>query len=170
MTGPDASEWRSWAPRDHRWSRRTSIGAGACAARRRPAVFVLVLEGIANASEFAKFPHASASVGEVGKIIRLLKDAGCSEVTLAGRVARPEFSSIKLDRIGRQHIGGILAAALKGDDALLRAVISILEKHGLRRCRFRGRYAGPPGPGGSDRENSRRGVQICRTSGKVFVW
>src|SRR5947199_10803272 len=94
-------------------------------------VFVLALEGIADEPELAEFPNARASIGEIGTTIRVLKDAGCLDVTLAGRVTRPEFSSVKLDRIGRQHIGGILAAALKGDDALLRAVIAILEHHGL---------------------------------------
>lgn len=141
-------------------------------------VFVLVLEGIADASEFAKVPHACASIGEVGNIIRLLNDAGCSEVTLAGRVARPEFSSIKLDRIGRQHIGGILAAALKGDDALLRAVISILEKHGLRVVGSadvtRGLLApaGPIGkisPGRADMQDIRQGLRVVNALGQLDI-
>jgi UDP-2,3-diacylglucosamine hydrolase len=95
-------------------------------------VFVLALDGIADARAFREFPHASASLGDVGTAVRLLKQAGCSEVTLAGKVARPDFSKLKLDGLGAQYIARILAAALKGDDALLRAVVAIFEKQGFR--------------------------------------
>lgn len=94
-------------------------------------VFVVALQGIADPSAVVEFSHAWASVGEVAKVIMLLKDAGCSEVTLAGKVTRPDFSKLKLDHLGAQCIERILAAALDGDDALLRAVIGILENEGL---------------------------------------
>ena len=96
------------------------------------AVFVLVLDGIAEAQPFSEFPHALASLGDIGAAVRLLRQAGCSEVTLAGTVARPDFSKLKLDRLGAQYIATILAAARKGDDALLRAVVSIFERQGFR--------------------------------------
>ncbi len=93
---------------------------------------MLALDGIADAKAFSEFPHSSASLGQVGTAVRLLKDAGCSEITLAGRVARPDFSKLKLDRLGGQYIARILAASLRGDDALLRAVVSMFEKQGFR--------------------------------------
>ena len=141
-------------------------------------VFVLALEGIADASELAKFPHARASIGEVGKTIRILKESGCSEVTLAGRVVRPEFSSLKLDRAGRQHIGGILSAAMKGDDALLRAVIAIFEKHGLNVVgtaevtRSLLAPAGPIGksaPGPADMQDIRHGLRVVNAVGELDI-
>lgn len=95
-------------------------------------VFVLALDGIADAPGLNEFPHAWASLGDVGTVVRLLKEAGCSEVTFAGRVARPDFSKLKLDGLGAQYIARILAAAFKGDDALLRAVVSMFEKQGFR--------------------------------------
>jgi DUF1009 family protein len=90
------------------------------------------LEGIADAPAISEFRHAWSAMGEVSRTISLLKDAGCAEITLAGRAARPDFSALKLDRLGRQYIGRFVAAALKGDDALLRAVIAIFESHGFR--------------------------------------
>jgi hypothetical protein len=141
-------------------------------------VFVLALDGIADAPELAEFPHARVSIGEIGATIRTLKNAGCSEVTLAGRVTRPEFSSLKLDRIGRQHIGGILAAALKGDDALLRKVISILESHGLRVVgsadvtRILLAPAGPIGtlrPGRQDMSDISQGVRVVNALGQLDI-
>jgi len=95
------------------------------------AVFVLAIEGIADAPGLDKFPHASCSLGELGKAVRLLKEAGCDELTFAGKVARPEFSKLKFDARGALALPRVIAAALKGDDALLRAVLSVFESEGL---------------------------------------
>jgi UDP-2,3-diacylglucosamine hydrolase len=96
------------------------------------AVFMVALAGMADAADVAAFPHAFASLGELGKAIRLLKEAGCSEVTLAGKVARPEFSKLKLDARGALALPKVMAAALLGDDALLRSLVTIFEKEGMR--------------------------------------
>jgi len=94
-------------------------------------VFVLALGGMAS-PDVQTFPHAWVSLGELGKAIKLLKDAQCSEITLAGKVARPEFSKLKLDARGALALPRVMAAALKGDDALLRTMLSIFEKEGMR--------------------------------------
>lgn len=95
-------------------------------------VFLLALDGIANPVDVAAFPHAFVSLGELGKAIRLLKEAGCSEITLAGKVSRPEFAKLKLDARGALALPRVMAAAVKGDDALLRALLGIFESEGLR--------------------------------------
>ncbi len=107
-----------------------AIARASVAVGRR--VFVLALEGMAKPAEVAPFPHAFVSIGELGKAIRLLKDAGCSEVTMAGKVARPEFSKLKLDTRGALALPKIIAAAARGDDALLRSLLAIFEKEGMR--------------------------------------
>lgn len=94
-------------------------------------VFVLALDGIADAQAFNEFPHACVSLASVGAAVQLLRQAGCSHVTLAGKVVRPDFSKLKLDDLGAQYIAPILAAARQGDDALLRAVMSMFEKQGF---------------------------------------
>ena len=96
------------------------------------AVFVLALNGWTSAADVEPFPHAWVSLGELGKAIKLLKDAGCAEVTLAGKVERPEFAKLKFDAVGLLALPRITAAAAKGDDALLRAILSIFEKEGMR--------------------------------------
>jgi DUF1009 family protein len=95
-------------------------------------VFLLALEGIAVPADVAAYPHAFVSLGELGKAIRLLKEAGCAEITMAGKVARPEFSKLKLDARGALALPRVMAAAVKGDDALLRAVLGIFESEGMR--------------------------------------
>jgi UDP-2,3-diacylglucosamine hydrolase len=96
------------------------------------AIFVVALDGMASPSDVDQFPHGFVSLGELGKAIKLLRHAGCEEVTLAGKVARPEFTKLRLDARGALALPGIVAAALKGDDALLRALLAIFEKEGMR--------------------------------------
>lgn len=96
------------------------------------AIFVVALDGMARASDVDSFPHGFVSLGELGKAITLLQHAGCDEVTLAGKVARPDFTKLKLDARGALALPRIMAAALKGDDALLRALLAIFEKEGMR--------------------------------------
>ena len=108
------------------------IAIAQAARRGGRAVFVLALEGMATSGDVAPFPHAFVSLGQLGKAIKLLKDAGCSEITLAGRVARPDFTALKLDAKGALALPRVMAAALRGDDAILRTMLSIFEKEGMR--------------------------------------
>jgi DUF1009 family protein len=96
------------------------------------AIFLVALDGMARPSDVDPFPHGFVSLGELGKAIKLLQDAGCDEVAFAGKVARPEFTKLKLDARGALALPRIMAAALKGDDALLRALLAIFEKEGMR--------------------------------------
>jgi DUF1009 family protein len=94
-------------------------------------VFVLALLG--SADEWVKsYPHEWASLGEVNKAIKALRAHDCGEVLLAGKLARPNFSNLKLDAKGVLAAPRVIAAARKGDDALLRAVVDIFEREGFR--------------------------------------
>jgi len=94
-------------------------------------VFVVPLVG-SVAEEWVKdFPHEFLSPGEPGRIIKALKGAGAADVLLAGRVDRPKFSELKLDAKGMMLLPKAVAAAKKGDDALLRFIVGICEDEGL---------------------------------------
>jgi len=77
------------------------------------------------------YPHEIASLGEAGKVMKALRAAGCTDVVLAGKLARPNFSDIKFDTKGVLVAPRIIAAARKGDDALLRAVVETFEREGF---------------------------------------
>jgi UDP-2,3-diacylglucosamine hydrolase len=94
-------------------------------------VFVIALAGSADAW-VGNYPHEWASLGEVGKVLKALKAAGCDEVVLAGKLARPKFNEVRLDAKGVLAAPRIIAAARKGDDALLRAVVETFERDGFR--------------------------------------
>jgi len=107
-----------------------AIAESARAAGRN--VFVFALQGMAQAQDINPFPHDWGSLGEVGKGMKVLRDAGVTEVTLAGKVARPEWNAIKLDAKGAMALPRVVAAAMKGDDALLRVMVELFEKEGFR--------------------------------------
>ena len=96
------------------------------------AVFVVPLTGSVSEDWIRDFPHEFHSPGEPGRIIKALKAAGAQEVLLAGRVDRPKFSDLKLDAKGVTLLPKAVAAAKKGDDALLRFIVGICEGDGLR--------------------------------------
>src|SRR5205085_9002303 len=60
-----------------------------------------------------------------------LKSAGCESVCLAGHVSRPDFSALVPDLRGLKLIPAAIAAARKGDDALLRLLVAEFEKQGF---------------------------------------
>jgi DUF1009 family protein len=72
------------------------------------------------------------SLGETGRTLSLFREHGCGEVLLAGKVSRPKWADIKFDAKGLSKLPKVLAAAAKGDDALLRSLVDILEGEGFR--------------------------------------
>jgi len=94
-------------------------------------VFVLAINGWAEAW-VEDWPHEWISLGEVGKAFKALAAHQCGEALVAGQVARPKFSEIKLDAKAVLVAPRVIAASLKGDDALLRSVVDIFEREGVR--------------------------------------
>lgn len=91
---------------------------------------VVRLAGIADAS-FGNVPSFECGVAEAGRILRVLKDADCDAVTLAGVVRRPDFSKLKPDWRGAALLPRVMAAAAKGDGALLSVLVETLESEGF---------------------------------------
>lgn len=95
-------------------------------------VFVLGLRGFAQPELLSEFDGAEAAMGEIGKAIRLLEEAGCEEIVFAGTVKKPDISALRFDLRGTALIPQLAAAAGKGDDALLRVVLNAFEKAGFK--------------------------------------
>jgi UDP-2,3-diacylglucosamine hydrolase len=100
-----------------------------CLRSGRP-LFVIRLKGFAGAD---LEPYAGAEVGlaELGKCFKALKRAGCTAVCLAGQVNRPDFATLMPDLRGLAALPAAIAAARKGDDALLRMLVGEFEKEGF---------------------------------------
>ncbi len=104
--------------------------ADACTAAGRP-LFVLRLRSFADPAVLARFPGADVGIAELGRIFALLRRERCGAVCLAGQVRRPDFSALKPDLRGLRSLPAAVAAARKGDDALLRFLVAEFEGEGF---------------------------------------
>ena len=69
----------------------------------------------------------AVSIGQFGKIIKILKKNKCKKVLFAGKVKKPNFSKLKLDFKGIYYIPRIVMSSKLGDAAILREIIKILK-------------------------------------------
>jgi hypothetical protein len=93
---------------------------------------VLVLAMPGAEADFAGYPREDIGIGELGRCFDLLHKHDCDTITLAGKVSRPDWKSIKLDARGMWVLPKVAAAALKGDDAIMRTMIGVFEKEGIK--------------------------------------
>ncbi|WP_333808404.1 UDP-2,3-diacylglucosamine diphosphatase [Phenylobacterium sp.] len=147
-----------------------------CVETGRP-LFVVRLRGFADPSMDA-FPGEVVGLAEVGRCIRVLKQADCEAVCLAGNVARPDFAALKPDLRGMAMLPRLVLEARKGDDALLRAVLDEFRKEGFA---IEGAHearsdlvlgAGPLGrhaPGPEHQADIRRALEIARRIGELDI-
>ena len=70
----------------------------------------------------------SVSIGQVGKIINILKKNKCRKVLFAGKVKKPKFSKLKLDFKGIYYLPRIIKTSKLGDAAILKEIIKILKQ------------------------------------------
>ena len=72
------------------------------------------------------------SVGQFGKILSILKKNNCKKILFAGKVKKPKFSKLKLDLKGVYYISKIIKKSKIGDAAILREIINIFNKEGIK--------------------------------------
>ena len=78
---------------------------------------------------FSKDRHSySTSIGQFGKIIRILKDNRCKKVLFAGKVKKPNFSKLRLDIKGIYYFPRIIKSSKLGDAAILKEIIKIFKQ------------------------------------------
>jgi len=72
------------------------------------------------------------SIGKFGKIIRLIKEKKSKKVLFAGKIAKPKFSTLRLDLKGIYYMPSIIRAAKLGDAAIIKAIIKILDNENIK--------------------------------------
>lgn len=100
-----------------------------CLSVGRP-LFVIRLKGFAS-PKLAQFDGADVGVAELGKGFAALRNAGCQAVCFAGQVHRPDLRRLNVDLRGLAALPGAIAAARRGDDALLTYLVGEFEKEGF---------------------------------------
>lgn len=147
-----------------------------CDRSGRP-LFVIRLKGFAGPN-LAPFAGAEVGIAELGKCFRALRRAGCEAVCLAGNVSRPDFAALIPDLGGLAALPAVIAAARKGDDALLRAVLGEFEREGFAvegAHEVMGDLALPMGPLGRHAPTEEhlgdvlRAMQVARAMGDLDI-
>ena len=70
----------------------------------------------------------NVSLGQFGRIIKILKDNKCKKVLFAGKVQKPNFSKLRLDFKGIYYIPRIIKSSKLGDACILKEIIKILKQ------------------------------------------
>ncbi len=106
------------------------VAAAAAAAGR--AVFIVGLDGFAEAAVLAPWPHVMIRIGAAGRILATLRANRCRDLVLIGAVRRPSVLDLRPDAEGARLLARAGRAAFAGDDGLLAAVIKVLGEEGFR--------------------------------------
>ena len=72
------------------------------------------------------------SIGKFGQIINLIKEKKSKKVLFAGKITKPNFSSLRLDLKGIYYMPSVIRAAKIGDAAIIKAIIKILTNEGIK--------------------------------------
>ena len=150
--------------------------AAACRQAGRE-YLVIAFEKQADPEQLADYPHAWSRLGAVGKTFKLLREAGCKEVVLVGKIQRPALSSLRPDAQGAALLAKFARGGLN-DEAVLSTVVSVLEDKGFRVVgphEVLGGLLAPEGsigarePDADDLRDIDYGVRVVRALGAVDV-
>jgi DUF1009 family protein len=72
------------------------------------------------------------SIGKFGEIIKLIKSKKSKKVLFAGKIAKPNFSSLRLDLKGIYYMPSVIKASKIGDAAIIKSIINILANEGIK--------------------------------------
>lgn len=103
------------------------LSLARAAARTGSAPFIICLEGQAD-ENFSDFETVQLPVGQTARIIASLKQAGCDQLVLAGKLRRPALADLKPDAGALSLLGKM---AIKGDDNALRVISGWLAAEGF---------------------------------------
>tara|TARA_B100000029_G_scaffold511628_1_gene606194 strand:- start:1484 stop:2278 length:795 start_codon:yes stop_codon:yes gene_type:complete len=74
----------------------------------------------------------SVSIGQFGKIIKILKKNNCKKVLFAGKVNKPNLYRLRLDLKGIFYIPRIIRSSKLGDAAIFKEIIKILSQEKIK--------------------------------------
>ena len=72
------------------------------------------------------------SIGKFGKIIKLIKEKKSKKVLFAGKIAKPNFTSLRLDFKGIYYMPSVIRASKIGDAAIIKSIIKILADEDIK--------------------------------------
>ena len=92
-----------------------------------------IIIDLTNKNLFKKDKNShKVSIGEFGKIIKILKQNNCKKVLFAGNVKKPNFTKLKVDLKGFFYLPRLIKKSKLGDAAILKEIIKILLKERIK--------------------------------------
>ncbi|HUJ27480.1 MAG TPA: UDP-2,3-diacylglucosamine diphosphatase LpxI [Myxococcales bacterium] len=140
-------------------------------AAQRPVVAI----GHKGETDPALNPQAWVKLGQLGRIVEVLREAGVSEAVFCGGIRKPRLFDVRPDWLGLKALSRMRSF---GDDAALRAIASALEDEGVRIVSPLPLVPGllaPRGPIGArafsqeQRDDAARGLQVAKALGAQDV-
>ncbi len=104
--------------------------AAAAAAAGQP-LFVIGIEGEAEAA-LDQFPSSRIRLGQIGRLMQLLRDEKCQELVIIGSVRRPDLRKIGLDFGALLTLPLIFRLMVGGDEGMLTRIVGFFEQRGFR--------------------------------------
>ena len=93
--------------------------------------FLIPVQGVATA-DFASFSSEPWRLGALGALFATLRSRGIGELALIGAMTRPDWRELRLDWGALKRADDIAKMFNGGDDSLLRGVIALIEREGVR--------------------------------------
>jgi UDP-2,3-diacylglucosamine hydrolase len=93
---------------------------------------LFALRGSCDPVKVTRFRYHWISIGQIGRLARLLRSENCRDLVFIGTLVRPALSEIRLDWGTLRVIPRVLAAFRGGDDHLLSGIGGLLERDGFR--------------------------------------
>ena len=152
------------------------VAAAARAAGRR--VFIVGLDGHADPTVLAPWPHEILRIGAAGRILASLRENGCQDLVMIGPVRRPSLLDLRPDVEGARILARLGRAIFFGDDGLLAALIKMFAEEGFRVIGAHEVMQGVIAPRGvlthvapdaQAMADIRRGIQVARLLGTADV-
>lgn len=153
------------------------VQVAEAAMARGQGVYVLRLKGFEEPA-LEQFPGEVSGIAELGKAFKAFRNAGCEQICFAGIVKRPDFKALKPDMKGVSLLPKAIAAARKGDDALLTFMISVFEDEGFEIIgadEAAGRLEAPegllvgPAPSEAQLEDLRKAAHVALEIGRLDI-
>jgi len=115
-------------------SGRLPVDVAATLAANGHAPFVFLIEGEADPDgPLTAYAHEAGSLADTSGFLRVMKREQITHVVLAGAISRrPRFREIRIGLPLVPHVPKIALALARGDDGLLRVIIALFEKLGMK--------------------------------------
>jgi len=96
-------------------------------------VCVVLLDGFADPALWREVAFADRlALGQIGRLVGVLRAAGVQDVVMCGRVERPSLSALRFDAEGAKLVARLGPRAMfGGDDALLRRALELVRELGF---------------------------------------